>query len=173
MTTTPVFEKSIRYDWLTRDYAMYCDGQLVGFAATHHDAEVALNQHVLELIQSGITATASALDGGQAEAVNWSDRGDPVEADPDDAEGDDCPEHGPYPDEECPKCQPVTAAAWPYAWPRPKCYQRFALHTGRSHRRRTRRSRKTQLAYLLMCYRVAHVSPPSFLRADFVSRNGL
>jgi hypothetical protein len=57
--------------------------------------------------------------------INWNERGGPggcgllvllpllavlllwlgpIEADPDDAPGDDCPDHGPYDDEECPKC---------------------------------------------------------------------
>jgi hypothetical protein len=36
------------------------------------------------------------------DAVNWSihDYTDPVDDEP----GDDCPEHGPYADDECPKC---------------------------------------------------------------------
>jgi hypothetical protein len=28
----------------------------------------------------------------------------PIESDPDDADGEDCGEHGPYADDECPKC---------------------------------------------------------------------
>jgi hypothetical protein len=239
MNTTPVFEKEIRYDRLTRDYAMYCDGQLVGFAATYHEAELALDQHVLELIQSGITTTASDLDGGdpyaaigtchicaaaawafgpndqllcpshlavvqeyveQTDAVNWSDR--PDYADPDEvgegdgtglgdrgSEGDDpaspsarlftdvCPSCGDQLDWQGPG---LCAACWEAGkvlpairWLRPKHYQRFAVHIGRSHRRRTRRTRKTQLAYLLMRYRTARQSPPVFLRADFAARAGL
>ena len=35
------------------------------------------------------------------EAVNWNSYADDV---PNDAPGDDCPDHGPYGDDECPKC---------------------------------------------------------------------
>lgn len=41
------------------------------------------------------------------------------------------------------------------------------------HRRKGLYTRKAQLAYLLMRYRVARVSPPAFLRADYAARKGL
>ena len=44
------YEKSISYDRETRDYAMYLDGELVGFARNHHEAEVTLDQLVFELV---------------------------------------------------------------------------------------------------------------------------
>jgi len=62
-----MFRKEIVYDRETRDYALYLDGELVGFASTYHDAEVKLDQMIYDLITSGITATATELDGGQAE----------------------------------------------------------------------------------------------------------
>ncbi len=45
-----MYEKSIRYDRETRDYAMYLDGELVGFARNYHEAEVTLDQLVFELM---------------------------------------------------------------------------------------------------------------------------
>jgi hypothetical protein len=57
--------KEIIYDRETRDYAMYLDGELVGFARTYHEAEVALDQLVFEYIShqapnSTSTATSSS-----------------------------------------------------------------------------------------------------------------
>jgi hypothetical protein len=46
----PAYRKEIVYDRETRDYAMYLDGELVGFARTYHEAEVTLDQLVFELI---------------------------------------------------------------------------------------------------------------------------
>jgi hypothetical protein len=43
-TTVPTFRKEIRYDRLTHDYALYLDGELVGFAATYHDGERTLDE---------------------------------------------------------------------------------------------------------------------------------
>jgi hypothetical protein len=40
--------KEIVYDRESRDYAMYLDGELVGFARTHHEAETTLNQLVYD-----------------------------------------------------------------------------------------------------------------------------
>lgn len=45
-----MYEKSIVYDRETRDYAMYLDSELVGFARTYHEAEVTLDQLVFELM---------------------------------------------------------------------------------------------------------------------------
>jgi hypothetical protein len=46
----PHYRKEIVYDRETRDYAMYLDGELVGFARTYHEAEVTLDQLIFELI---------------------------------------------------------------------------------------------------------------------------
>jgi hypothetical protein len=51
MTITQ-YRKEIVYDRETRDYAMRLDGELVGFARTHHEAEVTLNQIVYELLHA-------------------------------------------------------------------------------------------------------------------------
>ena len=45
-----MYRKEIAYDRETHDYAMYLDGELVGFARTYHEAEVALDQLVFELL---------------------------------------------------------------------------------------------------------------------------
>ncbi|NTW04172.1 MAG: hypothetical protein HGA19_23375 [Oscillochloris sp.] len=45
-----MYEKTITYDPETRDFAMYLDGELVGFARTYQEAEVTLDQIVFELL---------------------------------------------------------------------------------------------------------------------------
>lgn len=45
-----MYVKEITYDRETRDYAMFLDGELVGFARSYHAAEVTLDQLVFALI---------------------------------------------------------------------------------------------------------------------------
>lgn len=45
-----MYRKEICYDRETHDYAMYIDGELVGFARTYHEAEIWLDQLVFELM---------------------------------------------------------------------------------------------------------------------------
>jgi hypothetical protein len=45
-----MYRKEIVYSRETRDYAMYLDGELVGFARTYHEAEITLDQLVFELM---------------------------------------------------------------------------------------------------------------------------
>lgn len=45
-----MYHKTIVYDRETRDYAMYLDGDLVGFARTYLEAEITLDQLVFELM---------------------------------------------------------------------------------------------------------------------------
>lgn len=45
-----MYRKEIVYDRETRDYAMYLDGELMGFARTYHDAEVELDRIAYELL---------------------------------------------------------------------------------------------------------------------------
>lgn len=45
-----MYRKEIVYDRTTHDYAMYLDGELVGFARTYHEAEIILDQLVFELM---------------------------------------------------------------------------------------------------------------------------
>ena len=44
-----MYRKQIVHDRTTRDYAMYLDGELVGFARTYQEAEVTLDQLIFEL----------------------------------------------------------------------------------------------------------------------------
>lgn len=45
-----MYRIEIIYNRKTRDYAMYLDGELVGFARTYHEAEITLDQLVFELM---------------------------------------------------------------------------------------------------------------------------
>ncbi len=45
-----MYQKEIVYDPETRDFAMYLDEELVGFARTYQEAEVTLDQLVFELL---------------------------------------------------------------------------------------------------------------------------
>ncbi|MEI7644298.1 MAG: hypothetical protein WCJ55_08460 [Chloroflexales bacterium] len=45
-----MYEKAIIYDPETQDFAMYLDGELVGFARTYQEAEITLDLLVFELI---------------------------------------------------------------------------------------------------------------------------
>lgn len=45
-----MYRKNIVYDRDSRDYAMYLDGELIGFARTYQEAEVTLDQLVFELL---------------------------------------------------------------------------------------------------------------------------
>jgi hypothetical protein len=44
-----MYRKQIIHDRATHDYAMYLDGELIGFARTYQEAEVTLNQLIFEL----------------------------------------------------------------------------------------------------------------------------
>ncbi|MCX7789983.1 MAG: hypothetical protein N2378_05020 [Chloroflexaceae bacterium] len=45
-----MYEKTIIYDPETRDFVMYLDGELVGFARTYQEAEETLDELVSELL---------------------------------------------------------------------------------------------------------------------------
>ncbi|GAB4424434.1 MAG: hypothetical protein OHK0015_03170 [Chloroflexi bacterium OHK40] len=45
-----MYEKAIIYDPETRDFAMYLDGELVGFARTFQEAETTLDELIYELL---------------------------------------------------------------------------------------------------------------------------
>jgi hypothetical protein len=45
-----MYEKEIVYDPETRDFAMYLDGELVGFARTYQEAEQTLDELIYELL---------------------------------------------------------------------------------------------------------------------------
>ena len=48
-----MYRKEIKYDQETRDYAMFLDGELIGFARTYHEAEITLDRLVFELMIGG------------------------------------------------------------------------------------------------------------------------
>lgn len=64
MTTTDTFQKEIRYDRETRDFCATLDGNCIGYFASRHEAEVALDQVAYDLLMAGQTRTATELDGG-------------------------------------------------------------------------------------------------------------
>lgn len=53
-------DKEIKYDRETHDFAMYLDGELVGFARTYYEAEVTLDQMVFDLLTSAVTQQPAA-----------------------------------------------------------------------------------------------------------------
>lgn len=67
-----MYRKEIAYDRETRDYAMYLEGELVGFAWTYHEAEITLDQLVFELMSDGHFHTATELDGGQCDDAAYT-----------------------------------------------------------------------------------------------------
>jgi hypothetical protein len=58
------FEKEIRYSRASRDFDLYLSGQYVGSRATYHEAEVALDEIILDKLTHGDHLTATQLDGG-------------------------------------------------------------------------------------------------------------
>ena len=84
-----MYRKEIVYDRESRDYAMYLDGELVGFARTYHEGEVTLDQLVFDLLSGGAVPDDQPADdfsdvGPEARAVNLND------ADADPAYSDGC-----------------------------------------------------------------------------------
>lgn len=54
-----------RRERVCHEYVAYYDGRELGAGySTHHDAEIALDAHALDLIDEGLTLTATELDGG-------------------------------------------------------------------------------------------------------------
>lgn len=54
-----MYKKLIIYDPETRDFAMYLDDELVGFARTYQEAEVTLDELIGELIRFRIYREAA------------------------------------------------------------------------------------------------------------------
>lgn len=60
-----MYRKEIIYDRETRDYAMYLDGELVGFARTYREAEIELDSLVFELMSGQrFVRTGQSSPGG-------------------------------------------------------------------------------------------------------------
>lgn len=47
------YTKEIKFDRTTKDFAMYLNGKLVGYAATRHEAETELDRLVFEALTHG------------------------------------------------------------------------------------------------------------------------
>lgn len=65
MTTTdtiPTIEREIAYDRETRDFRATLDGNLIGYFATYHDAENALDQIAYDLLADGAALSAAQLE---------------------------------------------------------------------------------------------------------------
>jgi hypothetical protein len=54
-----MYTKEIIYDSETRDFAMYLDGELVGFARTYQEAEQTLNELIYDLLHGGYLRVAA------------------------------------------------------------------------------------------------------------------
>jgi hypothetical protein len=82
--TTATLEKSIVYSRADRDYKATLGGELIGFFREYHTADVELDRLILDRLLCDLNgpASATALDGAQSEALNWTDRPQPWEADP-------------------------------------------------------------------------------------------
>jgi hypothetical protein len=65
-----VYHKEIRYDTETRDYAMHLDGELIGFARTHQEAQITLDTLVHELLSGRYAGAASAEQAADAEPLH-------------------------------------------------------------------------------------------------------
>lgn len=54
-----MYRIEIVFDQEVREYAMYVDGELVGFAKTYHEAEITLDQLVFELMTLSFSKDAA------------------------------------------------------------------------------------------------------------------
>lgn len=54
-----MYEKAIVYDPETRDFAMYLDGELVGFARTYQEGEETLDELVYSLLNRDAAETTN------------------------------------------------------------------------------------------------------------------
>lgn len=51
-----MYHKAIVYDYEIREYAMYLDDELIGFARTYQEAELTLDELVYELLSGSYHA---------------------------------------------------------------------------------------------------------------------
>ncbi len=62
-----MYRKMIVYDRKSKDFAMYLDGELVGYAATYLQAEATLNTLVYELLSKPGTVAPRAEPSAPAD----------------------------------------------------------------------------------------------------------
>jgi hypothetical protein len=53
-----MYQREIIYDCKTRNFAMYLDGELIGFARTYREAEITLDQLTQELVRGAYRKAA-------------------------------------------------------------------------------------------------------------------
>ncbi|GAA5528935.1 hypothetical protein [Herpetosiphon gulosus] len=68
-STTPAFTKAIRYDRLTKDFALYLNGELIGYASSYSEGESRLNELVYEMLRRASHADISDLTPEDAEVA--------------------------------------------------------------------------------------------------------
>jgi hypothetical protein len=77
-----MYEKSIAYDYESRDYAMFLDTglgpELVGFARTYHEAETTLDQLVFELMSGQYFARQPTAENAANVGIQVAPPGEPV-----------------------------------------------------------------------------------------------
>lgn len=54
-----MYTKSIKYDRTTKDYLATLDGELVGYFRSYHDAEIALDELVFQLLNGNYFVEAA------------------------------------------------------------------------------------------------------------------
>jgi hypothetical protein len=54
-----MYRRTIIYDRETRDFAMYLNDELVGYARTYHEAEIILDRLVFDLMNSMVFREAA------------------------------------------------------------------------------------------------------------------
>jgi hypothetical protein len=64
-----MYEKAIVYDPETRDFAMYLDGELVGFARTYQEAEQTLDELVYDLLNNPVVYRHEPLIGPRRRSI--------------------------------------------------------------------------------------------------------
>lgn len=65
-----MFQKQIAYDRQTKDFAMYLDGELTGYARTYLEAEISLNELAYELLSQGYFPTNHETQTDKQEVLN-------------------------------------------------------------------------------------------------------
>ncbi|KPL80333.1 hypothetical protein [Herpetosiphon geysericola] len=66
---TTIFTKTIKYDRTTRDFAMYLNGELIGYVASYLQAEIEFNSLVHDILTRTAVADASDVADEDVEAI--------------------------------------------------------------------------------------------------------
>lgn len=79
-------EREIVYDRKTRDYAVYIDGELIGFAANYHAGEVMADRHIFDELARSEPVIASRDEAHRQE--RWANVIDQIAALPEPEQGE-------------------------------------------------------------------------------------